>query len=409
MRDMEQRTDHTKPDLPVSSGAYRLVVAVGAAVGLSIMGDSLLYNILPLAAERLGIPTVLVGFLLSANRLVRLASNTWVSRLFERLGPRLPFLVATLLAVVTTTIYGFGWGFLVFLIARIGWGIAWSSLRQGGFQAVWTGGEADRGRLMGVLWGTIRLGSAGSVLLGGYLYDRYGYRAALGSVAGLTALAVPVAFMIRWPPIAPPSAAARQRPQPLRIWRTALTVPIQRWLLASGFLHSALEGIFVSTLSLFVADRLGAQQALSTLVATLTGALLAVRWLSGLVFGPALGALSDRFGQPRMAALLAGVLLVSVVGMVGLPGPWPVLCVSVVFVAGAGLFVTLSAIANGVAVSSDRPHRFVGVYTTAADAGLAAGPLLAYSVGGAMGLAPLYSVGACLLILVVLRLWWLAR
>ena len=111
-------------------------------------------------------------------------------------------LAATVLALVTTATYGMGWGFLAFLAARIGWGVAWSALRQGGYQAVWAGGDTVRGRLMGVLWGTVRLGSASSVLVGGYLYDRFGYRITLGIVACITALAFPVALAIRWPPAA---------------------------------------------------------------------------------------------------------------------------------------------------------------------------------------------------------------
>ena len=143
------------------------------------MGDSFLYGLLPLEAKNLGIALPLVGVLLSANRLVRLISNTWASAIFERLGPRTPFILAAVLSLITTALYGVGWGFVVFLLARLGWGIAWSALRQGGYQAVWTGSESARGRLTGLLWGLVRLGSAFSVLAGGYLRDRFGYRAAI--------------------------------------------------------------------------------------------------------------------------------------------------------------------------------------------------------------------------------------
>ena len=87
----------------------RLVISTGATIGLVIMGDSLLYSLLPLEAERLGIALPLVGLLLSANRLVRLLSNTWMSAVFERLGPRLPFIVAAAFGLLTTVIYGLGW------------------------------------------------------------------------------------------------------------------------------------------------------------------------------------------------------------------------------------------------------------------------------------------------------------
>ena len=109
-----------------------LVARVAAVVGLSIQGDSLLYGILPLAASGLGIPLGLVGLLLSANRLVRLISNTWASTLFERFGPRLPFIASAILGFLTALVYSASWGVVVFVLARMAWGIAWSGLRQGG-------------------------------------------------------------------------------------------------------------------------------------------------------------------------------------------------------------------------------------------------------------------------------------
>src|SRR5712692_4971624 len=93
----------------------RLVIAVGGVTGLCILGDSFLYAVLPLEAQNLGIALPLVGILLSANRIIRLVSNTWASALFERFGPRIPFFFATIIALITTAIYGLGWGFISFL------------------------------------------------------------------------------------------------------------------------------------------------------------------------------------------------------------------------------------------------------------------------------------------------------
>jgi len=203
----------------------RLVTVTAAVIGLCILGDSFLYGLLPLEAKNLGIALPLVGILLSANRLVRLISNTWASAVFERLGPRTPFILAAALSLITTALYGMGWGFVVFLFARLGWGIAWSALRQGGYQAIWTGAESARGRLTGLMWGIIRLGSAASVLMGGYLRDRFGYRAAILCVTVVTVLAIPVALSIRWPR----EAEFRLRPLPangrdtsLEGWRAVL-------------------------------------------------------------------------------------------------------------------------------------------------------------------------------------------
>jgi predicted MFS family arabinose efflux permease len=107
-----------------------LVTVVGCCIGLAIMGDSLMYSILPLAAPALGIPIPLVGVLLSANRLVRLLSNVGASRVFERFGPRLPFIGSVAIGTVATLLYGVQWGFVVLLVARLLWGVSWSASRR---------------------------------------------------------------------------------------------------------------------------------------------------------------------------------------------------------------------------------------------------------------------------------------
>ena len=241
----------------------RLVFRVGLAIGLSILGDSFLYGNLPIEAKNLGIALPLVGVLLSANRLVRLASNTWASLIFEKLGPRKPFIFATGLALLTTALYGVGWGFTVFLLARLGWGMAWSALRQGGYQAVWTGGEYAKGRLMGLLWGLIRLGSAFSVLLGGYLRDRWGYRAGAFGVMGITGLAIPVALSIRWPAESKRIVSSQQ--SSWQGWQRSLKNERGWNLIIAGSVHSMFEGILIATTSLFLADRLGTMDYLARL------------------------------------------------------------------------------------------------------------------------------------------------
>ncbi|MFQ5576959.1 MAG: MFS transporter [Anaerolineae bacterium] len=297
---MAQSAPHSPPR------PERLVLVVAVAVGLSIMGDSLMYGLLPIEAENLGIALPLVGVLLSANRLVRLASNTWAGVVFDRFGPHRPFVAATVLGLAAAVIYGVGWGFAVFLLARAGWGVAWSALRQGGYQAIWGGDEAKKGRLMGVLWGVVRLGSAISVLAGGFLRDRFGYRVAAQSVAAMTALAIPVALFMRWPDV--PLAREEAAESSLAGWRMAARTPPRRWLLVAAFVDGMVEGILVSTAALFLTERVGAETPPALLgvgVGTVAGLLLAVRFSSSLVFGPAIGALSDRLGQPQTLLLMA--------------------------------------------------------------------------------------------------------
>lgn len=405
-----------RPDRPA-----RLVALVAAVVGLSIQGDSLLYGILPLAASGLGIPLGMVGLLLSANRLVRLVSNTWASTLFERFGPRLPFIASAILGFLTALVYGGGWGIVVFVLARMAWGIAWSGLRQGGYQAVWVGGPGVAGRLMGLLWGIIRLGSAISVVIGGWVFDQYGYRPAVLVIAGITALAIPLAWAVRWPeaathrPETPAEKASEKvvkKAQSLEGWRVALADPAQRWMLFIGLQKLLFDSILVSTAAIFLQQQLGSGTPLAAFgigIGTAAGLVLALRWLSDLVIGPLLGALSDRVGQLPLAALLVMGVLLAVIGAVTLGGVASLLCMALILITSTGVNVTLDAAANRLSVTTPRPHLFIGAYTTVSDAGSAVGPLLAYSLGAATGFGVLYVVAALIQAVAVTVFWLRSR
>lgn len=397
--------------------AGRLVALAGTVVGLAIMGDSLMYSILPLAAPGLGISLPLVGVLLSANRLVRLVSNTWAGHFYERLHPRLPFLISTGLGLVATLVYGLATGFWLFLAARLVWGIAWSGLRQGGYQAVWAGEAAAKGRLTGLLWGLVRLGSAISVLVGGWLYDHYGYGAAVGMAIAAAILALPVALSVRWPITGHGhgSQAANGGRNPAAIeatWRGVLQRPSLRWLVTTGFFEYLLSAIVVSTTAIFVAQQIGQGDSLGGLgvgVATLTGLLQGVRWLTDLGLGPLVGAVSDRIGQDNAAAIVGLVLLTALVGAVLLPPVGAIACLFVILLCDGALHIVMSAAATGAALTTARPHAFIGVFTTTTDAGSALGPLVAYSLVTAAGLHTVYLSGGALLAVALLRFWQEAR
>lgn len=390
------------------SGA-RLTTTAGLVIALCILGDSFLYSLLPLEADRLGIALPLVGVLLSANRLVRLLSNTAAGGVYERFGAQRPFVFSAALGILTTAVYALGQGFWLFLPARLGWGMAWSGLRQGGYQAVWASDERRRGRLMGLLWGIIRLGSALSVVVGGYLRDQFGYRTAASVVLALSVLALPLAAALRWP-------AAIRHVAPVRpagaLWSgllAALRADRSRRLLLAGLIYAIFEGVLISTTSLFLAGRLvadGVAAGLAGRVGTVAGFLLAVRWMAEIVCGPAIGALADRFGHVTALVGLAFSLLAGVLGMTWLAGLPMLLALLVAFISSAGLNITLSAVASIEAQRAERPQLFVGAYTTAGDAGSAAGPLLAYSLSALVGgIQNLYLAGAMILALAVAAYW----
>ena len=385
-----------------------LVVAVSGTVAFAIMGDSLLYGILPLAAEDLGLLPQQVGLLLSANRLIRLLSNTWLSTLFARFGPYRTFVVSAILGVLTTAVYGLGWGFLMLLMARMAWGISWSGLRQGSYQAIWAGAGSAAGRLMGLMWGIVRGGSAVSVLLGGFLFDRYGYQVTVWTIAAISTLAIPIALRLSWPAGAqigkPVSQSARNM---LQGWQEALSDPLQRTVLLVGFFKLLLNAILIATASLFLAERFGDQAGgvlLGLEVGALAGIVLATRWFSDLFLGAVMGALSDRIGRIRLPVLLILLLCLGLAVMLWTTASLSILALLGVLITSTGVNVILDAYANQLALGTAQPELFVGAYTTASDLGSALGPLLAFTLVTSVGFAPVYGVAALLVLITVLYL-----
>lgn len=396
------------------------VIQVSLVVGFSIMGDSFLYGILPLAALSLGLGPEQVGLILSANRLVRLVTNTWVSAIFARHAPYWPFLGSALLGSVAALLYGVSWGFAIFVAARLLWGLAWSGLRQGAYQAVWAGGPGQTGRLMGLMWGVIRAGSAVSVILGGYLYDRYGYGPALWVIVGLTTVAILLAWGIRWPLAAsggrPPrpgkggASAEKGRSRVWASWREALADPRQAGVIGVGALKLVLDGVLVATVALFLAQHVAADQLLTGLgVGTVAGAVLATRWLSDLVVGPLIGSLADRVGHFPTATGLVSLALALLILALQSAGWLSMLAMLLVLVTSTGINISLDAAANRLAQRTGQPEGFIGVYTTASDGGAALGPLLGLPLVSSVGFGPVYLGLAALLLVAVGGVGWLQR
>lgn len=410
----------TAPTTTETVNPTHLVARTSLVIALCILGDSLMYGILPLEATNLGISLPLVGVLLSANRLIRLFSNGWASAIFARFGARRPLIGAALLGLISTIFYGVGWGFLFFLGARMLWGIAWSALRQGGYQAVWHGGQATKGRLTGLLWGIVRMGSATAVLGGGFLYDRYGYTTTILVVALVTALALPVVWTIRWPLAtqkpgeqpSPTSPAQSQKSSQWVVWRELIKEPLVRWLLGAGAIQLFLSGIVIPTTSIYLAERLQGDDSgllLGIGIATITGMLQGVRWLSDITVGPTIGRVSDHIGQARMALLLSTTAVAAMLGLISFSGVPALLALLLYFLCDSGINVTLSAAASGVAMQGKHPHHLIGAYTTAGDLGSSMGPLLAFSIGRVLGLPLAYAATAILGLLVVARYVYLAQ
>lgn len=384
----------------------RWVVAVSVAVAATILGDSLLYAVLPTIHDDLGLQAFMVGILLSANRFVRLITNSVAGWTMARAGVRGPFLAAIFAAALTTALYASGLGFVVFLIARLGWGLCWSFLRLGGYLAALEASDhRSRGYYLGFFTGVTRFGSFIAALIGGFMTDLIGFETTVMAFATLTLLGGIGVLRERPPDVAVEGVVddgehETSAVQPMggggrrRLWIVYATVLIQAM---------AVQGLITSTLGSWLQTNYGDDISLVFVtvgVASLTGMLLSVRYLSEFLWGPVAGHLSDRFGRIRLLLGASGIEIVGLIGLAVAPGIWPVIFISVgLFLSATAARVTLDALAGDLA-PPERRSQTMSTYATWSDLGSAAGPLVGWIIGIGLGLNWMYLASASTLLVV---------
>ncbi|MDP6606878.1 MAG: MFS transporter, partial [Dehalococcoidia bacterium] len=366
-------------------GVPAAVMVVAAAVAATLLGDSMLYAVMPSRPDAWALSVPAVGVLLSANRLVRLLTNPLAAVVFERFGSRAPFAFALVLAVAVTVTYGWATAFVVLLVARMLWGVCWSLLRLGGFWAVLDAATDDnRGLLMGSYSAIVRMGSVGGALIGALLTDAIGHRRTLTIFAVAIALAA-----VSWFVATRSEGAARHTGggdgagSRSESGAGMMAVLADRRLLVTGtgglITGLVFSGLVTASLGFFLREHFGEEIAaygVAIGVTSATGLLLGLQWSLGLPLAPLLGHLSDRFGRISVTsagfALGAGGLLL----LASLPGlALLLLAIAMTFVAATALTVALAATAGDLA-PPERRSAVMSSYATFLDLGSALGPLI---------------------------------
>ena len=402
-------------DQVIDISPWRVLLPVGLGTGLSLMGDSSLYTVLPTHVAEAGVPLASVGILLSANRFIRLAFNVPTGILFDR-GARRPLFVAALfLGAASTAIYALTQGFWPLLAGRLLWGVAWVG--------IWVGGNSiildisrphNRGRWVGLYQISFFLGASSGAILGGFLTDWLGYHQALGIGAALTLVGALIALLFL-PETRGLSADLPNSPhdQP---HSSAGFPPRAELMSAIGLLgvnRLVVAGMLMSTFGLLLLERIGDTIAIGGLVvgvATLTGLGLGLQALISMIAAPVLGALSDRRGsrwQVAAAGLTPGV---AGLGLLALGPPLAILFGLPLTAISSGSNQGLATAIVGDITGARRQGRQLGWLFTTGDLASAVGPLLAYAVIPLFGLRSMYLANAGLFAAMVLVAWrWAAR
>ena len=329
----------------------------------------MLYAVLPSHYAAIGLLPYQVGLILSANRIVRLFTNHLAERFCRKYSMSLLLTVSLTVGALITAAYALFTSFGILLLARVVWGLCWSFIRQIGFMTVVeASSQGHLAQLMGFYSGISRQGSVFGNLVGAIGHDVFGFAVILLIFAAFSLLAVPLGPLSR-----------RDLPGASQVAGEQLARPAANagWaLLICGFAVGCVGGgILASTLGFLLKEEVGASAQVAGIhigVATLTGALLASRWVADLM-APLLGGVADRVG-PRVGAIaffaLGGATLL---GAALLPGAlWLVVMVLLFYLCATGVSVVLSAQAGS------RGALAVASYVTASDLGSAVGPNLGW-------------------------------
>ncbi|MEC8834139.1 MAG: MFS transporter [Pseudomonadota bacterium] len=350
----------------------KTVVFVGMATAFSLLGDQALYSVLPVYFEELGLAPIEVGLILSVNRWIRLITNHFAYRMAERFRSDLLFVGALFLGSLTTAMYVFTSLFTVLLAARLIWGLAWSFIRHIGVLEVMREVPADvSGRTMGVYNGISRLGSVTGLFGGALLVDLVGFSAALFAIACASLLAIPMGLKARLPDRPLPSGQST---------KGFMVTTDARIYAVIGFTLGAVgPGLVAATLGAVLADRLGVTVS-AVSAATLTGAILAARYVLDSLAAPWLGGLSDRYGVRTSVVAFTSFGGMALLVAAGVDNVYLVAILTILFF-GAGTALQ-AGVTGAVSQHGSGPFRN---FNTSMDFGAASGPLVGWWLLDALG------------------------
>lgn len=345
------------------------IVYFASALAIVVLGDSLLYAILPSYYTQLELAPIQVGILLSANRWIRLSTNYLAEYCYRRYPSNLWLIGAFFSGSFVIAVYGLADMFVLLFGARILWGVSFSFLRQAGVMTVVKSSSATHlGERMGFFRGILAIWLTIGLFLGSLSHDIYGFTATLVCLSILSLVSVPLGAL-----------SQKNIPQSSEKFSKIVPGKIDAVVICCGFVSGLVgAGMIMSTLGLILKEQVGESMEVAGYtvgVATLTGIMLGIRWFVDGLGSPVLGAVADRFGRQRSIALLLIISTVTLLVVSFLTKPALLLLLIVLFFSCATALTTLLSVQAG-----QSGPRSVASYSTSVDLGMSMGPLIGWSI-----------------------------
>jgi len=285
-------------------GGNRVVIALSAARLGDAVGNSILFIVLPLFVAKLPAPafplpeTVRVGLLIALFGLVNALLQPFAGALIDRVGRRKPFIMIGLVMLGIATlgfIFASRFSDLLYLRLFQGVGVA---ITIPAALAIMVGSskKETRGGSMGIYTTSRMLGLGIGPLIGGALYDRYGFNATF--YAGSTFIIIALILVQLW--VHEPSVKSPERkPCKFKIIDTKL---LTAGILGVSFATLVMAGSFSMMAAL--EDQFNERLHMTAFIFSIAFSALL---LSRVFTQVPLGRLSDRIG--RKPLIIGGLLV----------------------------------------------------------------------------------------------------
>ncbi len=363
------------------------VIAISLITAVCLLGDSMLYIVLPLHMKEAGLISLIeVGFLLSANRLIRIPLNPLIGFIYTKINTRDGILLASLLSITTTFSYAYIKGFWIWLIFRCLWGLAWTFLRLGAyFSILEAAGKNNRGYFTGLYNGLYRLGSLGGMLVGGILVDQYNIAVTACVLGGFTLFSIPLTYLF--------VSKQKIKSDTSNHVRFIFSKPILGTLITGLLLTLIYQGIFASTLSNLVQAHLSNISLfyLTIGATSIAGVLQAIRWATEPWLAPAVGKLADKKQGIRYTLLvpLISAAILFYCATLNLPAYLWLSVMLLIQLTATSLTTGIDKIAYDVATTASS-KTFLTLYSLSLDIGASIGPVLAFALTSKWGIHSVY-------------------
>ncbi|WP_156782801.1 MFS transporter [Acidihalobacter yilgarnensis] len=380
------------------------------------LGAGLVFPILPALGPQLGISGFMIGLILSANRITRLAFDAPAGHLIDRLGGRGPITFGLLIE---------GIGILCFSLAlRVGPAAGWllfgraifgigSALLMVGIQATALGVSTrqDRGRKMASVRIAMSLGAPMGMALGGLLAERYSNDTAF--LVGAASTFVAAAIAARLIPQVPHSVRVPASHEGLmtRLRALAALPAFPFMATAWGFnllIFLSVQGVMLATLVLLVQARhielFGLANQGSAGLAM--GVMMGGASLAGLALGRIIDRLHLRSSLliPALTGLAAGFMVLAFAHGTDM------LLVGVLLIGGTFNGVSLPLLALLGDVTPPAAYgRAMGMYQIFGDIGGSLGPMVGIELFLRFGAETVYLALGMLILSSLSAAFWVRR